>query len=35
MEVRLAEMHEKYGDFDEKNLLLIHIRKFSRDHITD
>ena len=35
MVVRLAELHQKYGDFDENNLLLIHVRKFSSDHITD
>ena len=35
MVVRLAELHQKYGDFDENNLLLIHLRKFSSDHITD
>ena len=35
MVVRLAELHEKYGAFDEKNLLIIHLRKFSSDHITD
>jgi hypothetical protein len=29
MEVRLAELHQKYGDFDESCLLLIHLRKFS------
>ena len=34
IEVRLAELHQKYGFFDEKNLLLIRIRKFSSDHIT-
>ena len=28
MAERLAELHEKYGDFDEINLLLVHIRKF-------
>lgn len=34
MVVRLAKLHQKYGDFDENNLLLIHIRKFSSDYIT-
>ena len=33
MLVRLAELHQKYGDFDENNLLIIHLRKFSRDHL--
>ena len=31
MAVRLAELHHNYGAFDEKNLLIIHIRKFSRN----
>ena len=29
MKVRLAEMHEKYGAFDESCLTLFYIRKFS------
>jgi hypothetical protein len=28
MVVRLAELHQKYGDFDESCLLLIHSREF-------
>lgn len=35
MVVRLVEMHRKYGEFDESNLQLIYIRKFSSDRITD
>ena len=32
--VRLAELHRKYGSFDEENLLIINVRKFSNDRIT-
>jgi len=31
---RIAEMHRKYGNFDEKILIIVHIRKFSRNRIT-
>ena len=30
---RLAELHRKYGHFDESILTFLHIRKFSRDHV--
>jgi hypothetical protein len=29
LKVRLAELHEKYGEFDESGLTQIFIRKFS------
>lgn len=32
---RIAEMHRKYGNFDEKILMIVHIRKFSRRRIAD
>ncbi len=33
-QVRLAELHKKYGDFDESCLTRIGIRLFSKDRLT-
>lgn len=30
MKARMAEMHEKYGDFDERCIIKVSIRKFCK-----
>lgn len=34
MNERLAELHQKYGDFDENVLTVVGIRKFSNSPLT-